>query len=143
MTLSFDPSKLIEDAAVFDPNTWDWTEREYRVWVGPQLVHGFLVDYVDYVWATRWLWNPKYPKRGNHRKKMVYCYRTKSFPRTGDFRNDVSMYLHIEIMKRTGIEPPSPLHMLVDHIDGDTLNCTRINLQWATYAMNRVRGNKT
>ena len=136
MTLHVDPDDI------WDPNTWDWSEREYRIWT-PRLEYGFRVDYVDYIWATRWLWDIKFPKRKDHRKRMAYCYRnTGGGTREQGTRWNVSLYLHIEIMRRSGLLPPTPEHTLVDHIDGDTFNCQRFNLQWATYAMNRVRGNK-
>lgn len=127
---------------IWDPNNWDLTEPTYHIWT-PRLEYGFRVDYVDYVWAIQWLWDIKFPKRGAHRKKMAYCYRnTGGGSRIAGTRWNASLYLHISIMRRSGILPPTPEHRLVDHIDGDTYNCTRDNLQWATYLMNRPRGDK-
>lgn len=131
----------LSDADIWDPNTWDFSEPRYYILATPRLSHAFRVDYIDYIYFSQWLWDIKFPKRQAHRKKMAYCCRS-----TRDFTLDPplnrSLYLHIEIMNRMGIPMPTPEHRLVDHIDGNTFNCTRDNLQRATYEMNRVRGDK-
>lgn len=48
------------------------------------------------------------------------------------------IYIHVEIMRRTTILPPAPGFKIVDHRDGDELNCRRANLRWATPRMNRM-----
>lgn len=125
---------------MWDPNNWDLTERVYKILLTPRLTYEVTVDYVDYAFFTTFLWQAKVFKRHARRKQMIYAYRS-TYDRERKSRGK-SLYLHIEIMKRMGVEQPTPEHKLVDHIDGNTFNCKRDNLQWATYAMNRVRGNK-
>ena len=50
-----------------------------------------------------------------------------------------TMFLHVEVMIRAGISPPSPEHKIVDHYPSrNTMNCTRLNLRWATILENRL-----
>jgi hypothetical protein len=90
-----------------------------------------LVDYEDYLFFVQWQWRFK-KSRNSHKG---YLFRTVKVKIGASFQS-VNQWLHVEIMKRTGIEPPSPLHTLVDHIDNDQLNCRRLNLRWATPSEN-------
>lgn len=142
---------MLED--FWDPNTWDTTEPEYYLLLTPRLEPRVRLDYIDYQWAIQWLWDvryaQRYQKRGHKSKKRIgYAARSSARHVNGPgrgvrtnylaYRENFTIYLHIEIMKRTGIPPPTPKHVLVDHIDNDTFNCRRENLQWATHAMNRA-----
>lgn len=140
------------DDDIWDPNTWDWSEREYYIYLTPHHSHKVRVDYVDYIYFTQWLWDVRGVKPyGTRKRKKTILYAARSTAvhvggvgrkGRGVFgrgeRVNVTLYLHIEIMKRTGIEPPTPEHVLVDHEDGQTLDCRRINLRWATHSMNRT-----
>lgn len=118
----------------FDPNNWPHfigLPHEFRIY-GDDRAHEFcVVDEVDYHWAIRWRWhvNKPHPKRNG--KKRYFCRNQSNAARYLP-----TLYLHVEIMKRTGIVPTSDLHFLVDHADGDELNCRRANLRWATRSFN-------
>lgn len=110
--------------------------HEFRIWLDDREHEYVVVDEEDYCWAVRWRWQQKF-SRGN---ATWYAVRTLSTSTNG-FREDVCLYLHVEIMKRTKIEKPSHLHTLVDHFDRDVRNCQRYNLRWATPSMNRLNSN--
>jgi hypothetical protein len=106
-----------------------------------------LVDRDDYHWLSQWRWSPKW-SRGH---KKFYLRRTLQTvfqecgynEHTGQrerVRVQKTLFLHTAVILRTGIAPPSPEHCLVDHIDGNSLNCQRHNLRWATPKMNAQRG---
>lgn len=114
-----------------DPNTWP----------APDVCHVYsdtregaysIVDAIDFPWVTRWLWSVKY-SRG---EKKFYLRRNMQTGSGREGRTQHTRFLRTEIMLRTGIKPPTPEHKLVDHRDGDGMNCRRSNLRWATHSMN-------
>jgi hypothetical protein len=74
------------------------------------------------------------PSRGG---RKFYAVRSAHRQIAGK-RHCRTFYLHVEIHKRTGVPPPSAAHIIVDHRDGDSFNCRRSNLRWATYSMNSM-----
>lgn len=87
-----------------------------------------LVSPEDYNWVTQWRWQFTWDKH----KRKKYATRSTTLPG----RKRVKIYLHKEILKRSGKVQPSPKHHIGDHMDGDSLNDTRGNLEWATGSMN-------
>jgi hypothetical protein len=87
-----------------------------------------IIDEEDYLWAKqwRWGWNP------SKNKKKLYVRRTSTYQ--GRY---ISVYLHKVICHRAWGPPPTPSHIISDHRNGNTLDCRRINLGWATPAENR------
>ena len=120
---------------LFDPNTWD-LDYEHRVYGDDRAELWAIVDEDDYAWALQWSWSPKWSRGG----RKVYLRRVSH---EGGRINRIqrTVWLHIEVMRRTGIEPPSPEHTMVDHHNRDSLNCRRENLQWVTPSMNRQNSN--
>lgn len=132
MNLLVTPSIIVPD--MWDPNTWDLTDPVRRIYLDDKADLFCLVDEVDYLWALQWRWQPK----RHYRTKKIYACRTTRYGQGANF----SVYLHIEIHKRAGVEKPTEHHKLVDHRDGHERNCRRENLRWATHSMNarNIRG---
>lgn len=116
----------------WDPNHWE-EAPPCRIYGDDRAELFALVDAIDYQWAIQWLWSPKW-SRGS---RKVYLRRNVH---TGSrlVRTQQTLFLHIAIMRRKGDVPPSLFHTIVDHIDGDGLNCRRGNLRWATPSENRI-----
>lgn len=90
------------------------------------------VSIEDFNWVNQWKWNWRHDKSG--KKKYV----TRTSWRDG---KRVTLYLHVELQKRKGGRRPSAAHVIVDHLDGDSLNNVRTNLRWATRSQNRKNQN--
>ncbi len=54
-------------------------------------------------------------------------------------RKQIKVYMHKEILKRSGKKPRTRAHTIGDHDDGESLNNRRGNLFWATLKMNNTR----
>lgn len=122
----------------FDPRCWSIEEPEGRIYLNDHLEPFVSLDYEDYLWACKWRWSIKHSRGEN----LIYAYRTLTEGSIKDgTRRKRSLYLHVEIMKRSGILPPSEKHTIVDHRDSNTLNCRRRNLRWATPSMNAKNRN--
>lgn len=93
----------------------------------------FKLDREDYEWALQWRWGTVL----NKRKTAHYVSRPTRLK-----GKPIRVYLHKEILKRSGLLPDSGDHTIGDHIDGDTLNNTRANLRWATASMNALNTKK-
>ena len=90
------------------------------------------VDAVDYWFFSRWRWFIKFDKHG----KKPYLFRVTDNGRAKG-RHTTSIFLHVAIKQRA--DPNRPLgYSMVDHGDGDLLNCRRYNLAYATPSMNRI-----
>lgn len=81
-----------------------------------------LVDAADYDWLMQWRWWARWKKQ----TKTFCAYRS-----VHDFDTKRS---HTVLMHRLIMD--APVGILVDHIDGDTLNNRRQNLRLATNSQN-------
>lgn len=113
-----------------DPRHLDFdAEREWRIYADDRAQVYALVDREDYEHFSRWLWKPKQSRGGK-------LYLKRDPGRGGFYRK--ALYLHIEIMKRASDGPPPLGCTIVDHRNGNSLDCRRRNLRWATPRMNRL-----
>lgn len=126
----------------WDPNLWSLPEP-CRIYGDDRAEISALVSIEDYQWALQWQWSPKWSRGG----RKVYLRRNVQelranlgvCPETGRRlrdRTQRTLFLHIAIMERMGDPQPTPDHVIVDHRNGDGLDCQRHNLRWATVGMN-------
>jgi hypothetical protein len=99
-----------------------------RVWLDVDADIYAVVSDEDYAWALQWCWQITWDR---HKRK---AYATRSTRISG---RRIKYYLHKEILVRSGKLPPSKKHTMGDHGDGQSLNCERDNLEWATPSQNR------
>jgi HNH endonuclease len=122
---------MLQRTDPFDPITWGASPWEFRIYGDDGAQVFAVVDEVDYHWAIQWKWSPKFSRGG----KKFYLRRV-DHEGTRACRIQRTIWLHLEVMRRKGTRRPSPLHTIVDHRDGDGLNCRRRNLRWATPSLN-------
>lgn len=108
----------------------------HRIWLDTACTVCALVSFEDYAWALQWKWQITWDR---HKRKM---YATRSVYVPGESscsgrRKRRKLYLHKEILIRSMKLPPTPRHTMGDHGDGNSLNCERWNLEWATASQNR------
>lgn len=91
-----------------------------------------VVDAEDYD-LTQWCWDITWDKHGRK------AYATRMI--TGPDGRRVKLFLHKEVCFRALGPPPGPRSTIGDHKDGQSLNCRRRNLRWATSSQNRQNQN--
>lgn len=101
------------------------------VWIDPDNNIFVLVSAEDYEWVMQWRWHTT----PNKNKTKLYATRMTGTRKQG-VRFQKKIYLHKDILLRTELKPRTKKHKLGDHINGDSLDCRRENLRWATHSMN-------
>lgn len=122
---------------MWDPRTWGSCSHEHRIYGDDRAQTWAIVDEEDYQWALQWCWCLNIKKsRGNPLKTKAYMRRAVGENANGQRLRTYTVYLHLEILKRSGAIPPSDQHIIGDHRNGHSLDCRRSNLRWATHSMN-------
>lgn len=116
----------------FDPRTWAEAHQCFIHLCDRDSSIVAIVSPEDYDWAKSWMWSYSLSNLRENRAKEKY-YARRSTRVAG---KAVSIYLHKEILRRMGAVPPSPRHHIGDHKNGDSLDCRRENLRWATPSEN-------
>ncbi|MCK1668663.1 hypothetical protein [Bradyrhizobium sp. 153] len=100
-----------------------------RIWLDDRAGLFCTVSPEDYQWALQWRWHFV---RDKHGRKFYARRNTRIAGR------QIHVWLHKAILsERMGILPPSELHTIGDHGNGESLCNERWNLSWATPSMNR------
>lgn len=102
-----------------------------KIWLDVDAGIYAVVSDEDYAWALLFKWQITWDR---HKRK---AYATRSTWEGGRKGRRIKVYLHKAVLKRSMKLPPSHKHTMGDHGDGDSLNCQRDNLEWATASMNR------
>lgn len=89
-----------------------------------------LISPEDVRWAAQWRWGYKWP--AGIKASIGRVYACRQIRISG---KKVTLWLHREVCWRANGKPPSERHM-ADHWNGDTLDCRRENLRWATASQN-------
>lgn len=108
-------------------------EDECQIWLDDTKF--CVVDPIDFEWAKQWRWHATANSTG------LKFYATRMTRERGT-RKNIKIYLHKEILKRSGKRRLSREHSIGDHDDGDSLNNRRDNLSWATCSMNNTKKHK-
>lgn len=87
------------------------------------------VDPIDYEWAKQRKWHATFNSTG----RKFYVTR---MTRDRVTKKNRKVYMHKEILKRSGKKARTVHHTIGDHDDGDSSNNRRGNLFWATLRMN-------
>ena len=147
----------IRDGDPFDPNNWEPSDHEHRIYADESLEIYAVVDWVDYIYLCRFKWSVHVTRvhRGDKSTARHQLYLRRSVtefwapdgepyesPLSGKIvrnrhRTTRTLFLHQEVMERKGDVPPSSDHNIIDHEDRDSLNCRRSNLRWLTVLDNR------
>jgi hypothetical protein len=131
-----------------DPNTWENDDHEYRIYADDYANEYAIVDQIDYPYLVQWRWKLHRSKVHKGTKKpKVYLARSVSEIIGPDYKDEMgkrqqcrrtsSLFLHEAVMERKGDKKPKiRKRIIIDHANGDGLDCRRKNLRFTTLSFN-------
>lgn len=143
---------ILED--FWDPNTWEAEDKEYRIYGDDYETVYALVDPIDYHYLIQWRWKPKQSRisKGTKKPKVYLCRAVPEIIGPDRYENGKryqtrvtrTVYLHTVVAERANLpKPQTNKQLIVDHRNGDGLDCRRSNLRYATQSFNarNIHGN--
>ena len=132
---------------LFDPNTWEQDNHEYRIYADDYANEYAIVDQCDYQYLIQWRWKLKESRIWPGTKKpKVYLARSTteiigkdSYEDGKRIQNRVTrtIFLHTAVIERTNRPKPNTnCKLIVDHANVNGFDCRRNNLRWATISFN-------
>lgn len=131
----------------FDPNTWVFEQREYRIYADDYGNDYAIVDQIDYQYLIQWRWRLKPSRRWKGTTKPKLYLSRPGHEQIGedDFHNGFrirnrkqsTIFLHHVVAERANLPKlQTNKRLILDHADGDERHCRRHNLRWTTISFN-------
>jgi hypothetical protein len=118
---------------ILDPNTLDFSPPDFHMFAGANADVECAVDEEDYLFFTRWMWTIKTNKDGT---KPYFRRAISRYDVLGKREGADTVYLHIEILTLKVGPPPTRKRCIADHLNGNSLDNRRDNLEWVTKRQN-------